>query len=118
MREQGGEHERRGIKTYDLVMYSICPRKCHRWHLSSFNNVKALRIRDGFIEELSRCLRLEDGWPGRAPFKFEVATQAIASESLAFIGNEVEYVSKIRSSPIGVSVPLRCLLQRTNLGKI
>jgi hypothetical protein len=29
--------------------------------LSSFNNVKALRIRDGLVEELSRCLRLEDG---------------------------------------------------------
>ena len=29
--------------------------------LRSFSNVKTLRIEDGLIEELSRCLRLEDG---------------------------------------------------------
>ena len=29
--------------------------------LTSFSNVKTLRIRDGLVEELSRCLQLEDG---------------------------------------------------------
>jgi hypothetical protein len=29
--------------------------------LRSFNNVKTLRVEDGLVEELSRCLRLEDG---------------------------------------------------------
>ena len=29
--------------------------------LRSFGNVKTLRIKDGLVEELSRCLRLEDG---------------------------------------------------------
>jgi hypothetical protein len=29
--------------------------------LGSFSNVKTLRIEDGLIKELSRCLRLEDG---------------------------------------------------------
>jgi hypothetical protein len=29
--------------------------------LRSFSNVKTLRVRDGLVEELSRCLRLEDG---------------------------------------------------------
>jgi hypothetical protein len=29
--------------------------------LRSFNNVKTLRVGDGLVEELSRCLRLEDG---------------------------------------------------------
>jgi len=31
--------------------------------LRSFNNVKTLRIQDGLVEELSHCLRLEDGEP-------------------------------------------------------
>jgi len=29
--------------------------------LGSFSNVKTLRVEDGLVEELSRCLRLEDG---------------------------------------------------------
>jgi len=29
--------------------------------LRSFSNVKTLRVKDGLVEELSRCLRLEDG---------------------------------------------------------
>ena len=35
------------------------------WHklLRSFSNVKTLRVEDGFVEQLSRCLRLEDGEP-------------------------------------------------------
>jgi hypothetical protein len=33
------------------------------WHnlLRSFSNVKTLRVKNGLVEELSRCLRLEDG---------------------------------------------------------
>ena len=31
--------------------------------LRSFSNVKTLRVEDGLVEELSRCLRLEDGEP-------------------------------------------------------
>jgi hypothetical protein len=31
--------------------------------LRSFSNVKTLRVRFGLVEELSRCLRLEDGEP-------------------------------------------------------
>jgi hypothetical protein len=29
--------------------------------LRSFSNVKTLRVQDGLVKELSRCLRLEDG---------------------------------------------------------
>ena len=29
--------------------------------LKSFSNVKTLRVKDGLVEELSRCLRLKDG---------------------------------------------------------
>ncbi len=38
------------------------------WHilLRSFKNVKTLRVEDGLVKELSRCLRLEDG---RLPLK-------------------------------------------------
>jgi hypothetical protein len=31
--------------------------------LRSFGNVKTIHIEDGLVEELSRCLRLEDGEP-------------------------------------------------------
>ena len=33
------------------------------WHklLGSFSNVKTLRVQDGLVEQVSRCLRLEDG---------------------------------------------------------
>ena len=52
----GHEIQNQSSEEHDEV-YRIDGRK----FLSSFNNVKALGIRDGLVEDISRCLRSEDG---------------------------------------------------------
>ena len=44
-----------------LEEHNVVDRIEWRQLLRSFGNVKALHVEDGLIEDLSRCLRLEDG---------------------------------------------------------
>jgi hypothetical protein len=59
------------------------------WHkfLRSFNNVKILRVNDGLVQELSRCLRSDDGeFPlGLLPKLQELAYSGSSNAGDAFI---------------------------------
>jgi predicted NUDIX family NTP pyrophosphohydrolase len=50
-----------GVHSRSSEEHSEVDRTEWRKLLRSFNNVKTLRIDDGLVEELSRCLRLDDG---------------------------------------------------------
>ena len=52
------DHEEHNLSTEE---HNEVDRAGWRGLLSSFSNVKTLRIGDGLVEELSRCLKLEDG---------------------------------------------------------
>ena len=54
------EHEVHGQSSEE---HNVVDRFEWRRILRSFSNVKTLRVEDGLVEELSRCLRLEDGEP-------------------------------------------------------
>jgi hypothetical protein len=56
--------------------------------LRSFSNVKTLRVEDGLVEELSRCLRLEDG---ELPLELLPELQELTyfDERAAIVGNKI-----------------------------